>query len=395
MLSQASLAYGARAATALLGVDRIYRGESGDETGLAVLNMDAEGRYLAEPFGGYEEARSCFEELAVEAESLPEDDRRLYYGQLCRSTLAFIEWRTNGLAFEGCLGDFLHVPVAPASDERLNALRAEIRTALAEMGYKGDLRAQASAWEERMRVPPESVHEVLTAQLEEAWDRTETWLGGMPADKSDGMGVEIVTGEAYNARCDYRTRTIQINVDPVLTKPSLKHLAIHEGYPGHYLQFKVRETMAAEGTAAPDVLLSVVNTASSSVFEGIADHGGRMIGWESSPNDTVQSLMTQYRAGIGTGAAWRLHGLEWSRDQVTDWLREQTLVGGEGWVLNRMAFIEAPSRAVLIWSYWWGEQSVRAAFDAVGASDQHAFFRFLYGRMHSTKSVRMFRGTTP
>jgi hypothetical protein len=393
MLSEATLEYGARTMQALLGIDRLYRDESGDETGLVVLNMDTEGRFPPDRFGGYAEARACFTELEREADALPEDDRKLYYGQLSRSTLAFIEWRTNGLSFEAQLGDFLHVPVAPASDERLDHLRAEIRTALTEMGYKGGLQAQAAAWEERTRVPPESVEEVLTELLDEAWDRTEAFLGRMPADRSDAMGVEAVSGEAYNARCDYLARTIQINVDPVLTKPSLKHLAVHEGYPGHYLQFKVRETMTDAGTAAPDVLLSVVNTASSSVFEGIADHGARMIGWETSLNDTVQSLMTQYRAGIGTGAAWRLHGLDWSEADATEWLHEQSLVGGEGWVLNRMAFIKAPPRAVLIWSYWWGEQSVRAAFDAVAEGDRPAFFDFLYGRMHSTKSVRMFEAT--
>ena len=151
--------------------------------------------------------------------------------------------------------------------------------------------------------------------------------------------------------------------------------------------------MVGAGTAAPDVLLSVVNTASSAVFEGIADHGARMIGWETTLNDTVQALMTQYRAGIGTGAAWRMHGLGWSGADTTEWLREQSLVGGEGWVANRMAFIEAPSRAVLIWSYWCGEPSVRAASDGVQEADRGAFFDFLYGRMHSTKSVRMFAGT--
>lgn len=390
MPSEATLSYGARATTALLGVDALYRAESGDPTGLAVLNMDTASAYPPDRFEGYGDARARFAELRADAAALPEPDRRVYYDQLCHSTLAFIDWRRAGLPFEAQLADFLHAPAAPASEAELDGLRAELRTALGRMGYSGDLRAQAGAWEERNRVPAESVREVLTALLGEAWDRTEERLGGMPASKSDGMGVATVTGEAYNARCDYAARTIDINVDPVLTRPGLKHLAVHEGYPGHWLQFKLRETMAADGTAAPDVLLSIVNSASSSVFEGIADHGMRLIDWITTDDDRVQALMTTYRSGIGTGAAWRLHGLGQDEGAVTAWLREQSLTGGEGWVLNRMKFIAAPSRAVLIWSYWWGERSVAPAFAAVAEEERRAFVDYLYGRMHSTRSVAMF-----
>jgi hypothetical protein len=187
-------------------------------------------------------------------------------------------------------------------------------------------------------------------------------------------------------------RTVQINVEPVLTRPSLKHLTVHEGYPGHYVQFTLRETWAREGTAPADVLLSVVNTASSSVFEGIADTGMAMIDWIEGDDDRLQALMTRYRAGIGTGAAWRLHGLGQSVETATDWLRGRSFLGGEGWVQNRMDFIKAPARAVLIWSYWWGEHVVAPAWHlAKSAGRKDEFVRFLYGRMHSNDSVGMFQ----
>ena len=50
-------------------------------------------------------------------------------------------------------------------------------------------------------------------------------------------------------------------------------------YPGHYVQFKLRETWYnREGSAPADGLLSVVNTASSHTFEGIADNGMTLAG---------------------------------------------------------------------------------------------------------------------
>jgi hypothetical protein len=390
MLSDRTLEFGDRVLPAILGVDALYRAESGDEVGLAVLNMDVEGRYQAAPYTSYEEAEDAWRTLRREAAELPEEDRRIYYDELAGSTLAFMRWRQGQDDFEQRLTGFLHVPAAPAADAELDALAQEAYALLGRMGYHGDLKTRCAAWEDRNRVPPEAVEEVSAELMAEAWTRTEERLVEIPADRSDGMRVRAVRAVSYNARCDYLNRTVQLNVDPVLTRPGLKHLAVHEGYPGHYVQFKLRETWARHGTAPADVLVSVVNTASSSVFEGIADAGLEMIDWLDSDDDRVQSLMTRYRAGIGTGAAWRLHGLRWSEEKATDWLRSRALLGGEGWVLNRMAFIRAPARALLIWTYWWGEQVVTPAWRAVPDGRESDFIRFLHGRMHSNHSVRIF-----
>jgi hypothetical protein len=390
-LSVGTLDFGREVIRAILGVDSLYRAESGDETGLAVLNMDTEGAFSAEPFGSYADAADRWSALGEAAKGLAEADRRTYYAQLADATRAFIRWRSEGLDFETQLGSFLQMPAEPVPDETLDTIRSELRALLGTMGYHGDLAAQAAAWEDRNRVPPDEVEGVSRELMHEAWRLTNELVVDIPADESDGMTVEAVTGVPFNARCNYSIRKVELNVEPTLTRPGLRHLAVHEGYPGHYVQFKLRETLFREGISPADNLLSVVNTASSSVFEGIADTGLAMIGWDDSDDDRVQSLMNRYRSAIGTGAAWRLHALGWSREKATDWLRQQALTGGEGWVLNRMGFVEAPSRAVLIWSYWWGEPTVSAAWHAAVASGRkEEFVRYLYGRMHSNRTVEMF-----
>ena len=57
---------------------------------------------------------------------------------------------------------------------------------------------------------------------------------------------------------------------------------------------------------------------------------------------------------------------------------------------NRMRFISAPARAVLIWSYWWGEPVVTSAWRSVAPERRPDFLRYLYGRMHSNSTVGMF-----
>jgi hypothetical protein len=387
MLSDAALAYAEELTVALLGVDALYRAESGDADGLVVLNMS--NCHRPTPFGSYADAREQFADLEQRATALPEPDRRRYYAQACQSTLAFIRWRCGGLPFTSQLADFLHVSPTPASDAELDALRTAMRALLKQMGYSGDLAAQCAAWEARNRVPPDEVPGALGALLDEAWERTAARID-LPAPKSDGMRVATVSGVPFNARCDYLGRQVELNVDPILTRPALKHLAAHECYPGHYVQFKLRETWYRTGSAPADVLLSVVNTASSCTFEGIADNGLRVIDWIESDDDRLAALITRYRSGIGTAAAWRLHQLGWPAAQVAGWLRMQSLVGGEGWVANRMRFIAAPQRCALIWSYWRGEASVAPVWERVAPDRRSAFLRFLYGRMHSPQSVAMF-----
>lgn len=387
MLSDATLAYGEDAVRALLGIDAVYRAEAKDGEGLAVLNMST--THVAEPFSGYDDARARFMELRGRAAELPEPDRRLYYRQLCDSTLAVIRWRTEGLPFSEQLSGFLHVPALPVADVQIEAMTQEMRTQLNAMGYDGDLSAQCNAWQAANRVEPEAVAEVLTQLFDQAWERTDAVLP-IPADRSDGMRVGLVRDAAFNARCDYLNRTVELNVDPVLTHQGLKHLAVHEGYPGHYVQFKLRETWYREGTAAADGLLSVVNTASSSPFEGIADNGLRVIDWIESDDDRLHEILTRYHSAIGTGAAWRLHAEHWPIDRVERWLQERALVGGSGWAANRLRFIGAAHRSTLIWSYWHGVARVTPVWERTPVARRGEFLRYLYGRMHSVDTVGMF-----
>ena len=397
MLSDRTMDYGEGFATALLGLDALYAAEqtaTGGEIGddierYVVLNMSE--THTPDAFADYDAAIGQFGELATEADGLPEADRRRYYRQAAESAVAFATWRTAGLSFPEQIGRFLHIPAEPASESQLDAIRAQMRALLTEMGFSGDLSRQAADWEAGQRVPADEVQGVLTELMSDAWDRTVAVMD-IPAEKSDGMKIRTVSGAPFNARCDFSHRTVDLNIDPTLTMPSLRHLAVHEGYPGHYVQFIRRQVAYAEGRGPADNLLSVVNTASSTPFEGIADVGLRVISWDQGPDDRLGALLSHYRSGLGTRAAWRLHAEGWSDEQVRDELRRDALVGGEGWVAGRMRFISRHDRAALIWSYWQGEPAVDAAWSKVADRPEvwPAYFTYLYDRMHSAETVGMF-----
>lgn len=399
MLSDRTIDYGEGFATALLGLDALYAAEQTAEGGeidddierYVVLNMST--THTPDAFAGYDAAIARFTELATEADGLPEADRQRYYRQAAESAVAFATWRTAGLSFPEQIGRFLHIPSEPATEGQLDTIRSKMRTLLTEMGYSGDLSRQASDWQERQRVPADEVQGVLTELMSDAWDRTVAVMD-IPAGKSDGMKIRTVRAAPFNARCDFSHRTVDLNIDPILTIPSLRHLAVHEGYPGHYVQFIRRQVSYAEGRGAADNLLSVVNTASSTPFEGIADVGLRVIGWDQSLDDRLGVLLSRYASGLGTRAAWRLHAEGWSDARVRDELTRDQLVGGEGWVDGRMRFISRHDRAALIWSYWQGEPAVDAAWSKVADRPEvwPAYFTYLYDRMHSAETVGMFPG---
>jgi hypothetical protein len=397
MLSDQTIAFGESFTGALLGLDALYAAEQqkpetsgeSDIERLVVLNLST--THQPQPYASYDEAIAQFSALALEAQALPEPDRRVYYREAAGSAIAFAEWRLHGLPFSAQIRRFLHVPPEPASEQALDTLRRELRSLLNELGYSGDLEAQCAAWESRHRVPRDEIVATLESLLDEAWDRTAELID-IPAEKADYMRVTPISGVPFNAQCDFASRQIRLNIDPILTVPSLRHLAVHEGCPGHYLQFKRRQASYLAGESPADGLLSVVNTASSSPFEGIADYGLTVIDWDRDLDGKLASVLARHRSGIATRAAWRLHEQQWDPTQVRDELRRDALVGGEGWVDNRMRFISRPDRSALIWSYWQGEPNVAAPWQtAVSAgADWAAWISFVYDRMHSINSLAMF-----
>lgn len=128
-----------------------------------------------------------------------------------------------------------------------------------------------------------------------------------------------------------------------------------------------------------------------SIISSSLDSGLRLFG-AVEDDDRIASLISRYQAALETAAAWRLHERDWTSDEVRAWLDERTLVGGRGWVENRVRFISAADRAVLMWSYWHGEPTVSSAIHAVEEPQSRAFVQYLYGRLHSVDTVGMFPG---
>ncbi|GHV27460.1 hypothetical protein FACS18948_4860 [Clostridia bacterium] len=389
-LSDKTLRLGETVARITLGIDKLYRAELDDpkSDGLVVVNMSS---LDAESYTDYSDAREAISQIVLAAFSLPEPDRRLYYAQALTSLDSFCVSRGKG---QNQLNDtseqirlFLHVDPSPASDSTLHSYYHELYGLLGELGYSGDLKARCSAWEQNNIVPADEVRETMDELMREARERCGEI---MDLPENDFYHCETESGVPYNARSDYDNRRVMINIDPTLTKPSLKHLVCHECYPGHFMQFTLRRVAWEKGYGAADGLLSVVNHSSSCTFEGIADAGIEFIRWTDNMDDKVNALLSTIKSALGTAASYRLNKLKQPDSEVRDFLRKNALVGGEGWVSNRMGFISNPARSALIWSYWRGDEGVFPIWRRVSPEDRARFFAYIYGRLHTIQSMRLF-----
>lgn len=389
MLDSTTRAYAERLARAYRGLDALHRrANPQDSWGLVVLDM-AEDRTAA-GFGAWAAARATFGRLAEEAADLVEPDRRRYYADLCRSALTVVAWneRSDALPLEEQVAGFLATEPRPASAPELEAVRAELARELAAAGYVGPLRDAAQAWERATRVAADDLVPTMERLMHEALDRTAP-VFDVPMPRLPT--VTLVRGAAFNARCDFARGIVELNADPVITLGDLRHLVVHEVVPGHCLQFETRKLAAREGWGGADGLMSLVKSAGSPLFEGVADAGGDLIGW-AEPVDRITALVSRLRAGIGTVAAWGLHREGWTHEQARAYLAGNALMGGPGWVENRLGYIAPKGRGAHVWSYWLGEQALRPIYARHDGAVPAADLRNIYGCMHSLASLAVLAG---
>jgi hypothetical protein len=382
MLTPDTVRYSERLTHAYRGLDALHRAANpSDPWGIVVLDM-GESRPTT-TFSDWASADRAFERLAAEAADLAEADRSQYYRDLCRSARTVIAWNLGGVPLAEQVSGFLATEPRPASEAELDAARSDLAAELAQAGYGGSLSEAASAWEADVRVAPEDLVATMTALMGEASERAAA-VFDLPMPPLPE--VTLVRGAAFNARCDYANGVVELNADPVITLGDLRHLVVHEVIPGHCLQFATRAQAYREGWGGADGLLSLVKSAGSPLFEGVADAGNELIGW-TEPTDRVTALVGRVRSGIGTVAAWGLHYDGWTVDQARTYLREHALTGGAGWVENRLGYIAPRGRGAHVWSYWLGERHLRPIYrQRTGATDG-TFLRQIYGRMHSLASL--------
>jgi len=384
-----------RQLTALtVGMDRFERQQSGgegalDSEGLVPIYL---GASLVEPkpLASWAEATEELRTLMQRAQTLPEGARKLFLVSMIGSLEAAAElFQGRELSYGDKLVRLVGVPNEPVSEVLISKLHTQLDELLAELGYlQGTLRTRVERWEHERVVPQTELVRVVDELMLEAKTRTDRLI--CPTGDYT-MALEPVRGVPYTARCNFTEGKMDLNLDLGFSRSSLKHLVAHEVFPGHATQLLYTLSKAETGESPPDVLLCTTNGATGAVQEGIGDQGVHLIDWVDDADDALHLALRRLRSAGQTSAAWHLMEGGWNEAETRSYLTE-TIFGQPAWVEGRIRFAQHPFRGPFIASYWFGDEAVREVRER-SAGQRDAFIAFLYGRMNTPESLRMFPNT--
>lgn len=373
------------------GIDQLYRNTPRsdgflDREGLIPV---AVAEVTPRPLADYDEAVAALSALRDRLEGEAESAlRRDYLSEMIDSLLTLVAtFQEQGVSFAERVQRQIRVPTRLVGDDVLEGYRATIREKLDELGFGGSALAEDLArWEETARVPADQVLETMRALTLEARHLVTTSMYPMADQWMEPIGVSAVPFSAY---CDYPSRKVLMNLDFPYTRFSLKHLATHEVFPGHLVHLALREKYVAEGKMPLDGAQVVTSSASSALFEGIADNGLFFLDWIEGPEDELGVALQRLRGALRCNAAWMMHAQGKTLDEIVPIVAEagfQDAVTAR----SRLAFLAHNLRAPFVYAYWCGDMAVHDVWSTVPPKRRSEFWAYLYGNMHTPSTLRKY-----
>lgn len=312
--------------------------------------------------------------------------RRDWLDEMSDSLLALIAtFRGDRITFAERLERQIRVGTRDIPDTVIAGYHRQIREALDELGFQGGTLADDFArWQAGALVAPGQVLAVLADYQREARDRCAARMFDLGAEWMEPVCRRDVPFSAY---CDYPTRQMLLNLDFPYTRFGLKHLAVHEAFPGHLTHLKLREMAVAAGDMPLEGAQVVTSSASSALFEGIADNGLQFLDWIETPEDRLGHALQRLRSALRCRAAWLVHGEGRALDSILPQLAADSLQEVEV-TRARLSFIAHDLRAPFVHAYWCGEMAVDAVWSQVETGRRQEFWAYLYGQMHTPTTLR-------
>jgi tetrahydromethanopterin S-methyltransferase subunit G len=386
--AERSFALGRRLTEITLGIDAL-----GAETARRSGNDDYEdlvpifiGEGLARPqvFAAWEDVGRALDDLASSVGSFEDAARKLFLFGMIRSLRASAKFFAGGdLEFEEKVRDLVGVPAQTVPEAEIDAIHARIDRLLARRGFtSGTLAQRVEAWQVGRYLDPDDIPAVFEHLMATAKERTDAmiWPTG-----DYTMRLNAVRDVPYAGRCSFVRGEMDINLDVLVTRSSLKHLVCHEVFPGHSTQLLSTLAVAKSGEAPLDALLCTTNAVTGAVQEGIGDQGIDLIDWVEDEDDAAQIELRRLQTATGTNAAWHLHCSGWTREASIAYLRDVGF-GQVSWATVRTAMALHPFRGIFLASYWFGNETVKALREEHARHER--LVDALFREVHSIASLR-------
>ena len=378
---------------AVLSMDVLYRkAQSGGDAslskeGLVPVNLTD---FKHTQLESYDEARADLKDIYRQyATAKMNDIRKNYMLEQVQSVINLGDWVFNKREFtyRELVQSTLFLNQNTITEHQLNKERNRLFSLLSDRGYKGDLIQKFDQWKNDNLVQPDELQKTLDQMSKE----TQQLALNLGFEEVEDVDVKCVVehDRPYSGYCDYPGKTIYINGDMEYTYPILKHLMCHEVHPGHITHMHVRKLNYEKGIIPADAILVITNTASSGVFEGLADNGQLFTGWDKEAGDEIGRVYSNLTAMTSIKMAHMMHEEKVEPDVVKKYFLE-TLGKNEAAGDSKIRFLTFPLRKPFIYSYWRGNEAVRQIYLNLEKHEQWEFLRFAYHNMHSVNSVSQF-----
>ncbi|GGF46930.1 hypothetical protein GCM10011321_41670 [Youhaiella tibetensis] len=373
------------------GIDKLYRSTPRsdgflDKEGLIpVAVAEVEPAALRD----YDEATDALEALLARVPGEAESDlRRAYVSEMIDSLLALVTtFAEKDISFADRVRRQIRVSTQKVDEATLDGYRAIIAEKLGEIGYGGqDLGSDVRRWEADVRVPREQVLDTMRKLTADARAKVSATMYEMG---DDWLEPDEVRGVPFSAYCDYPGRKLLLNLDHPYTIYALKHLATHEAFPGHLVHLALRQRYVAEGKMPLDGAQVVTSSASSALFEGIADNGLFFIDLVETPEDELAVALQRLRGALRCNAAWMHHVEGKSIEEIAAANAEAGYMD-VATTASRLGFLRHGLRAPFVYAYWCGDMAVHDVWKTVPRERRAEFWQYLYGNMHTPDTLKAF-----
>jgi len=243
------------------------------------------------------------------------------------------------------------------------------------------------AWKDDNLVPKADLEQTLDKLSEQCIERTVAL--GFEGIEDIKVKAVIVHDVPYSGYCDFLERAIYVNGDLDYFYPTVKRLMSHETHPGHTTHMQLRKLRVDAGLIPVDALLVITNTASSPVFEGLADNGPNFTGWINTLDDRIALTLKNMDAKINNTCSHMLHELGKSKDETKEYLKKaafSTDISAD----TKLRMLTNPLRMPFSYSYWRGNEAVAAIYLQLEKHEVAEFLRYAYNHMHSVNTIAQF-----
>lgn len=377
----------------VLTMDRLYR-EGCDESeasfskeGIVPVILSDTLKY--DDLGSWENAKMVLKDVYNGYKTIENDIRKNYMFEQVSSVLMMGEWlfENRGFTYRQLVAGMLYVDHNPITKNMIAHDINQLDNLLRDKGYKGSYEDRLRSWKQDNVVAPDDLQGVLDELAQKAKEKAVN-LGFEEISDVDVKCV-VEHDAPYSGYCDFLTRTIYINGDMEYTYPGLKHLICHETHPGHMTHMQVRKTLAEKGQVPVDALLVITNTASSGIFEGLADNGLNFLGWIENKDDVIARLYQNLNSKMSVTIAHMLHEENAEVEKVKQYY-QKTLLATDAAVNSKIRFLTYPFRRPFTYCYWRGNEAVEKIYDRIPKPRAYEFLRYAYNNMQSINTANQF-----